>query len=162
MGASRLPYLTDLVYPSMENAKEEISKYTSVAKNLFPSAAARTPLWRIPLETKNWKPDSNTKNMEIYIYLPLWEMESSLRDHQQDEASHSKFFCRKNKGWWEGKWVSVTVHWGSEGSSIPGTGDKRWKSNTHLKDVVENTPDQPPKTRTTCYHKLERHLWERT
>lgn len=98
------------------------------------------------LRTGNW---TAIQKIWKYTYICLWEMESSLRDHQQDEASHSKFCCRKNKGWWEGKWVSV--HWGSEGLSIPGTGDERWKSNSHLKSMVENTPHHPPKTRTMCY-----------
>lgn len=100
--------------------------------------------------------------MDIYIYLPLWEMESSLRDHQQDEASHSKFCCRKNKGWWEGKWISVTVHWGSEGLSIPGTRDKRWKSNTHLKNGSKTLLIIPKRQVPCATYKLERHLWERT
>lgn len=136
----------------MENAKEEISKYNSVAQNLFPFCFSKNTT--LENSTGNYKLETGQqckKTVKIYIYLPLWEMESSFRDHQQDEASHSKFCCRKNKEWWEGKWVSVTVHCGSEGLSIPGTGKKRWKSNTHLKNMVQNTPDHPLKTRTMCY-----------
>lgn len=54
-------------------------------------------------------------------------MESSLRDHQQAEEAHSKICYRKNKQMIsrEASFCNSILHWGSEGLSIPVTGDER-------------------------------------
>lgn len=60
-------------------------------------------------------------------YSPPWKMESSLRDHQQAEEAHSKICHRKNERMVsrEASFCNSFLHWGSEGLSIPVTGDKR-------------------------------------